>query len=177
MLVLKNRTNKIAVSAMFAALCCVATMVIRIPTIGTNGYVNIGDVIVLLCGWLIGGAYGMMAAGIGAGLADLLAGYAQYVPGTFFIKALMALVAYLIIKAAIDKNINRTIAFIFSAIVAEAVMVVGYFLYEAVLLGYGIAAAASIPSNIVQGGTCLVIGVVLVRILESNKALKRLNVI
>ena len=30
-------------------------------------------------------------------------------------------------------------------------MVLGYFAYEAAFLGYGMAAAASIPGNIVQG--------------------------
>ena len=33
-------------AAMLAALTCIATMVIKVPTIGTNGYVNIGDSVV-----------------------------------------------------------------------------------------------------------------------------------
>lgn len=71
-----SKLKLVTLSALFAALCCVATMIIRIPTIGTNGYVNIGDAIVLLSAWIIGGPYGALAAGIGSGLADLLAGYA-----------------------------------------------------------------------------------------------------
>ncbi|MBE5957279.1 MAG: ECF transporter S component [Lachnospiraceae bacterium] len=177
MLVLKNRNQKIAVSAMFAAICCVATMIIRIPTFGTNGYVNIGDAVVLLCAWLIGGAYGMLAAGIGSALADLLAGYASYVPGTFVIKALMAIAAYLIFRVLSNTKINKTVAFVISGLVAETVMVAGYFLYEAFALGYGLAAAASIPSNISQGATCLVLGVIVVRVMESNRVLKKINVI
>ena len=41
-----SKLKLVTLSALFAALCCVATMIIRIPTIGTNGYVNIGDAIV-----------------------------------------------------------------------------------------------------------------------------------
>ena len=45
-------------------------------------------------------------------------------------------------------------------------MVAGYFLYEATFLGYGVAAAASIPSNMVQGITCLVLGNLLIQALS-----------
>ena len=176
MLVLKSRNQKIAVSSMFAAICCVATMVVRIPTIGTNGYVNIGDTVVFLCACLIGGVYGVAAAGVGSALADLLADYPQYVPGTFVIKAAMALTIILIIKLVQKYNINKTLGYIVAGAVAEIVMVAGYFLYEATILGYGVAAAASIPSNIAQGGTCLVISVILIKALEANRAFKRLNV-
>lgn len=166
---------RLVVSAMFAALCCVATMVIRIPTIGTNGYVNIGDTVVLLCAWLIGGVYGAAAAGIGSALADLLASYVTYAPGTFVIKFLMAVVAYMILKGMTKVKINKVASYIVSAVLAETVMVVGYFLYESTLLGYGIAAASSIGSNMVQGGTCLVLGVLAVGVLESSKVMVKLK--
>lgn len=166
---------KLVVSAMFAALCCVATMIIRIPTLGTNGYVNIGDTIVLLCAWLIGGVYGAAAAGIGSGLADLLAGYMTYVPGTFIIKFLMAVVAFVVFQALKKVHVNKVVSYVVSAILAEIVMVAGYFLYESTLLGYGLAAAGSIGSNAVQGITCLVLGVIVVGILETSKVLTKLN--
>ncbi|MDD6807107.1 MAG: ECF transporter S component [Oscillospiraceae bacterium] len=161
---------KIVVSAMFAALTCVATMVIRIPTFGTNGYVNIGDSVVLLCAWLIGGVYGALAAGIGSGLADLLAGYAQYVPGTFIIKFAMAYVAYLIFTSFAKKEKFKIFGFTISAIVAEIIMVFGYFAFESTLLGYGLAAAGSIGSNAVQGVTCLVLGLAAVTALDKTGA-------
>ena len=40
-------------AAMLAALTCIATMVIKVPTIGTNGYVNIGDSVVVLSMWIL----------------------------------------------------------------------------------------------------------------------------
>ena len=77
-------------AAMLAALTCIATMVIKVPTIGTNGYVNIGDSVVVLSMWILGNPYGALAAGIGSGLADLISGYGSYVPGTAVIKFAMA---------------------------------------------------------------------------------------
>lgn len=161
--------SKIVLTALFAALVYVATSIIRYPTFGTQGYINIGDTIVLLSAWLIGGVYGALAAGIGSALADLLAQYVTYVPGTFIIKFLMALVAYLIFTAFKKTNINKVAAYIVSGVVAELIMVFGYFLYESTILGYGLAAAASIPSNAIQAGTCLVIGYIAIGVLEGAK--------
>ena len=161
--------SKIVLTALFAALVYVATSIIRYPTFGTQGYINIGDTIVLLSAWLIGGVYGGLAAGIGSALADLLAQSVTYVPGTFIIKFLMALVAYLIFTALKKTNINKVVAYIVSGVVAELIMVFGYFLYESTILGYGLAAAASIPSNAIQAGTCLVIGYIAIGILEGAK--------
>lgn len=168
-------TRKLVMAALFAALTCVATMIIKVPTLATNGYVNIGDTIVLLSAWLVGGVYGALAAGIGSALADMLSQYAAYVPGTFVIKFLMAFVAYLIFKAMQKSNINKVVAYVVSGIVAEFIMVVCYFLYESIFLGYGLAAAPSVISNLVQGATCLALGYVAVLVLESTKAVKMIN--
>lgn len=158
----KQHLYKIIQSALMAAITCIATMIIRVPSVGAVGYVNIGDAAVLISSWLIGGIYGAMAAGIGSGLADLLAGYAYYVPGTFVIKFLMALVSYIIYKELTPKHgeaknaIRRVIPYLLSGIPAEFVMIAGYFLYKAFILGKGYAAALpSVFSNIAQGLTCL----------------------
>lgn len=157
---------KIVYSALLAALACVATLIIKIPSVGGVGYVNIGDTIVLICGWLLGGIYGALAAGIGTAMADLLSGYAYYVPGTFVIKFLMAFVAYLIYR----KISNNLVKLIVSGIVAEIIMIVGYFFYKALILGKGFAAAVpSIFSNMAQGVTCLVLAIVLFYALEKAK--------
>ena len=100
---MKNETiRKLVLSAMFAALCCVATMIVQIPTVA--GYTNLGECMCLLAGLVLGPWYGFFAAGIGSGLADLLAGYAHYVPGTFIIKGLVALVAALLLRPLLKKG-------------------------------------------------------------------------
>ena len=71
-------------TALFAALACVATMVITIPT-PTGGFVHLGDGIALLCGWLLGPLFGGVAAALGGMLADLFSGYPLYAPATFLI--------------------------------------------------------------------------------------------
>ena len=102
---MKNTTQKIVISSMFAALVCVATMLIKIPS-PLKGYINLGDGIVLLAAWVLPLPYGIVAAGLGSALADLFSGYVVYAPATFVIKALMAVVAYSIYKLLARKR-NR----------------------------------------------------------------------
>ena len=72
---MNTNLKKIVMAALFAALACVATMSIRIPTPGTNGYIHPGDAIVILSGVVLGPVWGLLAAGIGSAMADLLGGY------------------------------------------------------------------------------------------------------
>lgn len=73
-----------------------------------QGYVNLGDCAVLMSAWVLGPLYGGAAAGIGSALADLLSGYAHYVPGTFAIKLVMAVAAALIFRAATKKGLSAS---------------------------------------------------------------------
>ena len=57
-----------------------------------------------------------------------------------------------------------------SGIVGETIMVLGYFFYASLILGKGLAAAASIPGNIVQGIAGIAIGMVLAVLLQKSKS-------
>lgn len=166
-----EKTRKTVLTALFMAIICVATLVIQIPSPATNGYFNLGDCFVLLAGWFLGPVYGIIAAGVGSALADIITGYFLYVPATFFIKAIMALVAYFIYKALNSKPFFGKIA---STVTAEIIMVLGYFAYEATVLGYGIAAAASVPSNALQGIVGVASSVALASAIEKSNILKNL---
>lgn len=163
---------KLALAAVLTALTCVATMLIHIPMPATNGYINLGDALVLLCVFLLGPAwYGVAAAGLGSMLADLLLGYAVYAPGTLIIKCLVALTAALVVRAGHGKMP----ALIVGAIAGEALMVLGYFAYEGLALGYGLAAAASIPGNALQGAAGAVVGILAYKTLVAVPSVKKLS--
>lgn len=163
---------RIVICALFAALSCVATMVIQIPS-PMQGYVNLGDCIVLLGAFVLGPVYGAVAGGVGSMLADLLLGYALYAPGTLVIKAIMGLVAGFLFL--ILKNKNKYAGLIVGGLAAEAVMVLGYFLYAMLLMGEGLAAAASIPGNLFQGAVGIIVSVILYIALEKSKVLKQIE--
>lgn len=162
---------KLVLASVFAALCCVATMLIHIPIPATNGYVNLGDCVVLLGALMLGPLYGMAAGGIGSMLADLLLGYAAYAPGTLVIKGLMALCAALVFRALRGKS---RFAVTVGALTGELIMVIGYFAFESTVLGYGLAAAASIPANAIQGVGGMLAGVVAYHALSAVPYIKKL---
>ncbi len=142
-----KRVRQIVFAALFAALCCVATMAIRIPT-PLGGYIHAGDAVVVLAAFLLGPLWGALAAGIGSGLADIVSGYVLYAPGTMVVKALVALIAGALLRAAFIKK--QSLRALLAGIISEVFMVAGYFFYEAVLLGFGTAAVGNIPMNAIQ---------------------------
>ena len=171
-----DKLIKLILAALFAALTCVATSVIHVPIPATNGYINLGDGMVLLGAFLLGPVYGAAAGGLGSMLADLLLGYAAYAPGTLIIKAGVALIAALIFNrfGRNAKGSTKLISMIVGAVLAEAFMVLGYFAYESTLLGYGLAAAASIGPNCIQGLGGLVVSVLVYHALYAVPSVKKL---
>ena len=160
-----NKTKKIVMAAMFAALCCVATMIIKIPS-PLKGYLNLGDCIVLLSGFMLSPVYAFLAAGIGSALADIFAGYVVYAPATFIIKGVMALIAFYGFKL-LHKKSGGTPSRIISGIVAEIVMVMGYFVFEGFMYGFA-PSAVNIPANAVQGVAGIILGVILAKIFDKS---------
>ena len=153
-----NTTKKIVFAALLAALACVATMIIKIPT-PLGGYIHAGDAVVVLAGFLLGPVWGALAAGLGSALADVILGYVLYAPGTFVIKAVVALLAGWIIGTKLIKN--EFAKALVAGIIGGIVMVGGYMLYEAVFMGFGVGAAANIPMNCIQGAFGAVAGAAL----------------
>lgn len=162
---MKQQVKQLVMTALFMALCCVATMVIQVPS-PTQGYVNLGDCMVLLSGWLLGPWYGMAAAGVGSAMADVLLSYAHYAPGTLIIKGGMGLLCGLVAGRG-GSRVRR----LGSGVLAEVWMVGGYFCYASLLLGKGWGAAASVPGNVSQGVICLVAALVLYEALDRASAL------
>ena len=165
-------TKKLVITALFMALTMVATMFIRIPL--PLGYVNLGDVFVLLSVFVLGPIYGTIAAGVGSGLADLF-GYITYAPGTLIIKSAMALVAWLIYTLLLKVTNKKMLAEIVGGIVGAILMACGYFLYEMLFFTTAAVAIVNAPWNLLQGGIGVALSVIVMRVLTATKALEKLN--
>ena len=161
----KNATRQLVFAAMLAALTCVATMIIKVPS-PLKGYLNLGDCVVLFIGWMLSPVYGFVAAGLGSALADLFSGYITYAPATFIIKGVMAVIAFGGFKLLHNVAGNLP-ARIISGVVAEIFMVAGYFVFEGFLYGF-IPSIVNIPANGVQGAAGLILGCVLAKMFEKS---------
>ena len=163
---MKTKTKKIVIAALIAALACIATMIIIIPS-PLKGYINLGDCVVLTAGWMLSPAYAFLAAGLGSAFADIFSGYATYAPATFVIKGLMALIAFYGFKL-LYKKLGNMPSRIISGVLAEMVMVLGYFVFEGFLYGFA-PSMVNIPPNTIQGIAGLIIGIMIIKALEKSK--------
>lgn len=167
----KQKLKLTIISALFAALICVATMVVKIPT-PLNGYINLGDCVILVVAFTLPCGYGFLAAAVGSCLADILSGYTAYAPATFIIKGLMVLVVFAVTKLLKTKKSN--LVKVLSGVMAEIVMVSGYYVFEGFMYGFS-ASLVNIPMNAVQGVAGLILAIILIKVLEKQKLLRKLN--
>ena len=159
----KNNLRKMIVGAVFCALVFAATCV-SIP-IGI-GNLNLGDGMLLLGAWLLGGPWAVVSAAVGASLADLIGPYAIYAPATAIIKALMSVVAIATVYGLRRTKLSTAVSRLISAVCAEAVMVVGYLVYEALILGLGAAALPGAAFNLLQGVLAVAVSFLSCRLLD-----------
>ncbi len=167
---MNKKIKKLCVCGMLAALIFVITAFVSVPA-GAYGNINLGDAFIIIATFILG-PYGAICGGIGAMIADLIGAYAIYAPGTLIIKALLSLACYFTYKGI--KNIIRfdLISRLIGALCGEAVMVLGYFLYEWMLFGIS-TAVISIPFNVIQGGASLVLGTIISYLLTKNKTVNK----
>ncbi len=144
---IKNLTKM----AVMAAAICVATM-FSIPI--ANGYIHLADALCLLAGCYLGPVFGAIAAAIGSSLSDLFLSYPLYIPATFVIKGLIALVAGIFYKTLMKKHRYLCIPV---SILAEAFMILGYYLYDALIYSSFLSATAGILGNTMQATASVVL--------------------
>ncbi len=145
----------VALAGVMFALVFVMTYVPKVP-IGPGGYVHLGDAAIYATSFLFGPVVGFFAAAVGTAFSDLAAGYGSYAPGTFVIHGLQGLVAALI---AWRRGLRSMIV---AVVVGGAIVVVGYFLYQWVVLGEGLGpAGAALWPNTFQVVTGGILGVLL----------------
>ncbi len=134
---------------LLTALVAVSTMVIKIPTIATEGYIHLGDSMIFLAAIMFGKKEGAIAGGVGSAMADLFLGYTHWILPSLIIKVLMGYIVGLIADQESNNliNLRNSIALVFGA----SWMVFGYFIAGGIIKGSFIVSAASVPANLVQG--------------------------
>ena len=161
------KVKMLVLTALFIALGYVATTVLMVPS-PTGGYMNLGDTVVLLGVCLLYG-FAHLWFPPSVALADLLGGYGIYVPATLVIKALMGLTAAVLYKALQKKSW----ALIVCGVAAEAIMVVGYCLFDGFLAGNLAAGLAGIPSNLMQAAFGLAASTLLALALRKSSYVRK----
>ena len=150
----------------FGAFTCVVTMVVAFPLPATNGFINIGDAVVMLTGLLFGPIIGGIAGGVGSSLADLFLGFPIYAPATLVIKGLEGFFVGLIANP--KKNDKWNYRDFLGVIVGGFIMIGGYFLYEVMIYGVPSALYEFILNSIIQFGLGSVIALAFIIAARKN---------
>ncbi|AFK23331.1 ECF transporter S component [Pyrococcus sp. ST04] len=141
----------LAVSAIMAALVTVTTMIIRIPIPASQGYLNFGDIMIMLTAVLFGPLVGGFAGGVGSAMADLI-GYPSWALFTLIIKGTEGIVV-----GYITKDNASYARVLLATTLGGLVMVVGY--VSVAYLLYGPAGAlGELYNDTVQAVSGIIIG-------------------
>lgn len=142
----KFNVRYLTIAGIFAALVCVVTTFIRIPT--QMGYINVGNSVIIILCCFITLKYGIFAGTIGSGFSDLF-GYPIWVIPTLLIKGAMIVVFYGIRKIPIH---NQKVLTIVAGCISMLIPVFGYYFAGAVIYGGLKASLAEIPGLIIEYG-------------------------
>ncbi len=157
---MKTTTKELCIQGLLVALVTMSTMIFQIPVSATQGYIHLGDSMILLISVFFGAKYGMVAGGVGSAMADLLSGYGHWAPFTLIIKGVMG---YLVGKISSFSERNQkffTPRNMTGSVLGIFWMVFGYFVGGGILKSSFAVAAVSIPENLVQGFAGFVIFIV-----------------
>lgn len=92
----REDTQRLALAAMFAALCYIGFSYLKIPMGPGNPAFHLGNVFCVLGALLMGGVWGGMAGAVGMTVADLTTGYVTSAPKTFLLKLCIGLIVGLV---------------------------------------------------------------------------------
>lgn len=143
--------KKIVLAGMFIGLVAASTMAVQIPMPLTDGYIHLGDSVILLIAVFWGKKYGGIAGGLGSALADLLTGYAHWAPFTLVIKALMGYFAGSLSTYSRKKTPFFSLNTFLATLAGCLIMIGGYLAGGTLLKGSLAVALTSLPGNGLQG--------------------------
>lgn len=167
----KVNIRQITITAVFAAVIFVLTRFTSIPVGVGNGYFHFGDMAILLAVAVVGWKYAPLAAGIGAMIADLTAGYAIWMVPTFIVKAVFALVCGIVAEKLFK---GKLYGYVIGAVLGAIVHIIGYFLSWTLLFSFE-AALSTLPLLSFQTAVGMVGGVILVTAVNTSGAAKSIR--
>lgn len=150
----KDHVKILVITALAIALTYVFTAFvnIRLPLVANGGLIHLGNVPLFVFAIIYGKKTGALAGGIGMGLFDLLSGWTAWAPFTLVIVGLMGYVVGAITEK--KKEYRWTVVAMLAALVIK---IAGYYVAEGFIYGNWIAPLTSIPGNIIQVVTAIVI--------------------
>lgn len=161
--------KNLVVTALAIALTYIFTAFIniRLPFAANGGLIHLGNVPLFIFAIIFGKKTGAIAGGVGMGLFDLLSGWTAWAPFTFIIVGIMGYVTGAITEK--KKGYGWTIVAMLAALLIK---IAGYYIAEGIIYGNWIVPLSSIPGNVIQMVTAMIIVMIVIEPLR--KAAQRI---
>lgn len=156
--------KQISYCAILTALVAITTMFLSFP-IGSFGYLNLGDVVIMIGATIFGPVTSFVFGGVGSAIADLFVGYSQYAIFTLIIKGLECFLFSYLYK----KN-KKIIAYL----LVGFVLLVGYGIADVILVGEWSVMIPSMAVNSVQVISAILVTILLLPVI-GNRLRKQIN--
>lgn len=151
----EDKIRYLTMAGIMAALITLMTAYVCHVPVGVNGgYIHFGDSLIYLAAVLLPRPYGLAAAAIGGGLADLLTA-PMWAPATVIIKMLIAL--------PFSNKPGRIVTFhnITASILAYFISGIGYFLAQYLIFGTWAVFLVSMGESLIQSAGSAVLFIIL----------------
>jgi len=146
-------TRDMILSGFFVAIVFVATYLlqIRLPIPATGGLIHLGNIAMFSIALKYGKKFGAISGGFGMALFDVASMWVAWAPATLIIRFTAGFVIGKVSETENGQG-NNVFKNIIALMVGGVVIIVGYFIFEAWILGIGLAASASVLGNLIQIG-------------------------
>ncbi|MDO5293510.1 MAG: ECF transporter S component [bacterium] len=149
-----EQIKQMVIAAVFIALTYVFTAFVnvRLPFGGNGGLIHLGNIPLFIGAILFGRKTGALAGGIGMAMFDVLSGWTLWAPFTLITVGLMGYVV-----GAVTEKKHGFVWNLTAMLMALGIKIIGYYIAEGIIAGNWIVPVYSIPGNIIQVGTAIVV--------------------
>lgn len=169
------KTKDLVLTSLAMGLVYIATALgFELPALNQGGYTHLGTGMIFTLAILLGAKKGAISGAIGSGLCDLATGYAIWAPTTIITRGIMGYVVGCIAR----KNGNQgtsNIRNIIAMIVGGIILLIGYYVGEAVTFGNWLTPINSVIPNLIQVVVGLPVTLLLTGSIKKTKIMDQLS--
>ncbi len=156
----ESHVKFVAITALAVAMTYVFTAFvnIRLPIAANGGLIHLGNVPLFIFAIIFGKKTGAIAGGIGMGLFDLLSGWTAWAPFTLVVVGIMGFSVGAITEK--KRGYGWTVA---AMLLALVIKILGYYIAEGFIYGNWFTPITSIPGNIVQVASAMIIVMIVIK--------------
>lgn len=172
----QSKTKDLILTSLAIGLVYVATAIIgiEIPTLNKGGLIHFGTGMLYIMAIILGPKKGAISGALGMGMFDFFSPYIIWTPTTVITRAVMGLIVGYIAYSR-GREGKSTVKNIIAMVLGGLVMIIGYYIGEALTFGNWITPVQSISGNLAQIVVGLPVALFIVEAMKKAKVLDQIK--